>query len=639
MDIAERAFSIISKLMLCVVLLTAPLAPRAAAQSGTLIDPSRAVDWNNVGIPGGIPNRATLCATLNPGATASQISTALQNCPSGQVVFLNVGTYNLSTGIDFGAGKSNVTLRGAGADRTLIVFSGGGASCHGVSADICMEGSGTNWSGGPENSATWTATRYAKGQTQITMSNVSNLHVGTPLIFDQCNDGLSGADCTGSERDPGTIWVCDSVAAGCNDDGPDGGPSGSQRQGRDQQQIVTVTAINGNVVTFSPGLYMPNWRASQSPGAWWASGPISSNGVENLSMDHSASSAQAGTTILDCAGCWVKGVRSVDTPTRSHVWVLQSPRAVVRDSYFYGTKNAQSQSYGVEIFPSSDTLIENNIFQRVTAPQIVNGACSGCVISYNYSINDYETASPGYLYNSATLHAGGIDNVLFEGNVGASYRGDLFHGSHNMNTVFRNVFNGWESGKDNGLYPIFLNPFSRYFNVVGNVLGRSGIQTSYQTTPSSGSGTPIYLLGTGTVSVSLSGDPLTVSTLMRWGNYDTVTNSVKWDSSEVPSGLSQYANPVPADHNLPASLYLSIKPSWWPGSIPWPPIGPDVTSGNISGVAGHAYMIPAQVCYSSVMRGPADGTGNPLNFNADTCYGNSSGDVTPPSFPKNLRIR
>ena len=91
----------------------------ANGQSWTgIIDPSRAIAWQP-GIPGGVPNRTTVCTTLNPGATAGQINSAIASCPSGQVVFLNTGTYNLSSGIDF-AGHNNVTLRGAGPTNTIV---------------------------------------------------------------------------------------------------------------------------------------------------------------------------------------------------------------------------------------------------------------------------------------------------------------------------------------------------------------------------------------------------------------------------------------------------------------------------------------------------------------------------------------
>jgi len=583
-----------------------------------IIDPSRAIDWSNVGIPGGIPTNRTQCGSTIAAytGTADAINNALATCSSNQYVLLGSGTFSLSSGITFGH-RSNLTLRGAGADQTFIVFTGSGA-CGGLSADACADSSDLNWccaGSSPSNTANWTATSYAKGQTQITMDNVSNLSVGAPLILDQCDDGLSGPACTGTPVDTGNIWICgDSSSSNpaykCSDDlGGTGGASGSQRTGRNQMQIVTVTAIAGNLVTFSPGLYMPNWAAAKNPGAWWATSPVYRDGIENLSMDHSLSNAQAGTIFFNCLACWVSGIRDVNSD-RSHVWLLASPRGVVRASYFYGAKNAQSQSYGIEAYSSSDSLFENNIFQHVTSPQVVNGACSGCVISYNYSIDDFETVSPTLLYNSLTLNAAGTDNILAEGNVGASYRADLYHGTHNLNTVFRNEFNGWELGKTDGLLPVFLDPYARYFNVIGNVLGKSGIQTTYEVNPSVGSPPAIYMIGTGTASVALSGDLLSVSSLMRWGNYDTLNSAVRWNASEVPSGLSQYANPVPTSHNLPASFYLSGSPLWW-GSMQWPAVGPDVT--------GYSYGNPAELCYDNSPIDGNYGSNSVLLFNAGNC--------------------
>jgi hypothetical protein len=72
------------------------------------------------GCPRGIPNRVAICATLNPGATAAQINSAIASWLSGQVVKLNADTYNLSTRIIFN--NKNVTLRRAGPDRTFLVF-------------------------------------------------------------------------------------------------------------------------------------------------------------------------------------------------------------------------------------------------------------------------------------------------------------------------------------------------------------------------------------------------------------------------------------------------------------------------------------------------------------------------------------
>ena len=390
------------------------------------------------------------------------------------------------------------------------------------------------------------------------------------------------------------------------------------------------------VVTFFPGLYMPNWSASKTPGAWWASSPVYGDGIEDLSEDHSNSSAQAGNVLLDCSGCWVTGIRSINS-NRSHVWVMQSPGATVRNNYFYGTQNAVSQSYGVELYPSADSLVENNIFQQITSSQMVNAACSGCVLAYNFTIDDFETSSANYLYQSVWIHAGGIDNLLLEGNVGSGLYADLFHGSHHFVTAFRNRWNGWEPGKTAHTNPVSLLNYSRFFNFVGNVLGDTNRpQTVYEATPATGSNSvAIYDLGIGTISCCQGGDPNVSRTVMRWGNYDIVSGASRFVPAEVPSLIANFANPVPSSHALPASLYLGAKPGWWPSTKPWPAIGPDVTGGNIPGVGGHAYTIPALDCYG-MMGGPADGTGSPLTFNAARCYTNAGG--TPPSPPTNLRI-
>src|SRR2546430_16127676 len=111
---SQRKLLVFSLLIMLLIMVVVPAAAHAQPWSG-ILDPSRAIDWRNVGIPGGIPNRTTICASLNAGATAAQINSAIASCPSGQVVFLSAGVFNLSAGIDFG-GKSNVTLRGAGPD-------------------------------------------------------------------------------------------------------------------------------------------------------------------------------------------------------------------------------------------------------------------------------------------------------------------------------------------------------------------------------------------------------------------------------------------------------------------------------------------------------------------------------------------
>jgi hypothetical protein len=325
----------------------------------------------------------------------------------------------------------------------------------------------------------------------------------------------------------------------------------------------------------------------------------------------------------------------------------------VVDNYFYLTQNAIQQSYGVEPFNSSDDLIQNNIAQFVTAPYIMNGSCSGCVVGYNFAINDFYRGSTGYVMASTDQHTAGIDMLLYEGNVGAQLYADNFHGTHNFVTFFRNQYIGNDTACYNGTLPygesacssnqvpVDIRAYSRFYNLIGNVLGQSGTSTTYQ-----GGSKPIFSIGNGNSNGthSVPSDPLVAATLMRWGNYDVVTGAIRWcgnsadpgwtticgSTSEVPAGLSKYANSIPTTTVLPASFYLSKKPAWWPPAKPWPAIGPDVEGGNVTNVGGHVYSIPAQDCYLNIMRGAANGTGPVLNFNAGKCYGISSSTISSP---------
>lgn len=586
-----------------------------------ILDPSRAIDWSQAGVVGGIPNRTTICTTLNPGATASQINTAISNCSGsgGGVVSLNAGTYNIG-GLNL---QSNVTLRGAGANQTFLVFSST-ANCM-LPTDVCFQASGAQWTGGAavqpggSNAASWTS-GYSKGSTQITLSGVgsSGLSIGQYIFLDQAND----------TKDTGNLYICDNACSA------QGGSPGRTINGinHSQVQAVRITAISGSTYTISPGLYAPNWSASKTPGAWW-SPTIQNAGIENVSVDHSAtgSSSGGGVVFVAAFNCWIKGVRSISNGSyRNHIWLFQSGHNTIQDSYFYGAPGA-SLSYGVESRLATDDLTINNVFQHVTTP-LMDGSSAGEVYAYNFIVNDYYAAASSWQMPSAFAHDAGTLYSLFEGNFGVAFRADIIHGGSGLSTLFRNRWHGYESGKTNETEAVILNSYNRYENLIGNILGTSGYHTTYQNTTCELCAANVYEIGTGDGGdgTVVPADPLVLSTILRWGNYDTVNNAVRWQAAEVPSSLSLYANPVPASQILPASFYYSAQPGWWPTSKPWPPIGPDVTGGNIANVGGHAYTIPAQDCYLGTMGGPANGSGSPLSFNASSCYSSSGSPSTRP---------
>ena len=132
------------------------------------IPQTRRTDWTYTGVPGGIPNRTTICATFNAGATAAAINSAISACNNG-VVKLNAGIYNV-TGIK--VFKSNVTLRGDGADKTIL--RGGGivdlGSGGNVAAGIAITGGG------------------AKDSRTFTVASTSGLSVNQMIELDRDDD-------------------------------------------------------------------------------------------------------------------------------------------------------------------------------------------------------------------------------------------------------------------------------------------------------------------------------------------------------------------------------------------------------------------------------------------------------------------
>jgi hypothetical protein len=587
----------------------------------------------------------------------------------------------MSAGLTFSK-RSYITLRGVGSNSTFLVWSRVG-TCSGSDsgADICARSADTNYWEGPSNTATWSGTSgasgtYTQGATSILLSNVKNLTVGAPIILDQIdNQTDNGGLYVGCEYGSKTSGGDSSAAcySGAYSNGFERGV-GSLATIRGQQQIVNVTSISGTgpyTVGITPGIYASNWNTGQSPGAWWATSPVYADAVENISLDHT--NGGGGINFFNCTGCWVKGVRSIRNSLTGtgwgHVYFQICNHCTVRDSYFYGFSG---DAYSITVEIASDALEENNISQFPGMIYVYNSDCEGCVADYNFAAGTLYANSSNWL-SQPTYYHGVVLFSLQEGNIGAGLYADSFHGTHDLNTSFRNRWDGREQNNGtaatSSTVALRLNPGTRYHNAIGNVLGTPGYHVNYMSTPANVGNFYKSVVGAGVYSEIPVYDGLTAPTSMFWGNYDTVTNAVRWcgnscdpgwsticgSVSEVPASLSSYSNAVPSSTALPASFVYSSKPSWWPSGKAWPPIGPDVTGGNVGQCSGGTYdsseatsgsqcsggtfapiggglvtSIPAMDCYLNVMGGPPNGTGGALTFDASACY--PSG----PKPPQNL---
>ncbi|MGD0445074.1 MAG: hypothetical protein ABSA39_14165 [Edaphobacter sp.] len=666
------------------VLLTAVSLSASAQSSSTFLDASRAINWtSSAGFS--IPSYSTSCTTQpslatgsgNAAANTTAIQNALASCNSTHnVVNLPAGTYYTNGWKTDGSNQT--VVRGAGANSTYIFLMAeacGGTQAAGVcleSSDNTYDGSGSVLPSSGTSQCLWTG-GLSQGSTSITLSSCG----GTPpmnniLILDQANDS----------SDTGGVYHCDGNQVGCN---YEGGLNGNGRiiggAEHSQAQITWITGVtplgNGSyTVTISPGVYFNNIRSAQSPGGWWFTNAVE-DGLENLTLD-GTSIGDHNINIYNCYECWVKGVRSINAP-KDHIFLGQSSFSVVRDSYFYQGQNHGSESYAIEFEIGSGNLVENNIFQQNTNP-VMFGAGTGNVLGYNFEI-DNVTTNLFSLQTSYDSHNTANDMNLWEGNNFIGVWDDIAWGSSALDTMYRNKLGGWQGGGySTGFVPFEIRSYMRGFNIVGNVLGAPGIQNQYQavaTSTTGGTGAPnagssIYELGwadvggIGVCGTGASGSPfcdsLVGTTLMRWGNYDTVNKAVQWNSTEASPAAVPYLNANFTSsyfgslaHTLPASLYYGSMPSWWPSTKAWPPVGPDVSTGNVgtcsgtyagyqatsssqctggtlsSAWASHATSIPAQDCFLNVMKGPPDGTGSVLSFDASQCYTSSVTSGTPAS--------
>ena len=192
------------------------------AQSWKPILPGgNAIDWTTAGA-GGIPPRKEICARIKPPSRVEAINFALASCRDGQTVLLGAGTYNINGTIQV---PSNVTLRGAGADLTILRATGKGGG------DVISLGSGS-----VDYAPLGILSGATAGSTEIELTNASAVGTGMYLAIAEVNNPKfvtsagSGGNCN---------W-CD----GWTD-------TGELARG----QIVEVTRVAGSKVSISPALY------------------------------------------------------------------------------------------------------------------------------------------------------------------------------------------------------------------------------------------------------------------------------------------------------------------------------------------------------------------------------------------------
>ena len=260
---------------------------------------------------------------------------------------------------------------------------------------------------------------------------------------------------------------------------------------------------------------------------------------------------------------------------------MDAAHCTVESNYLFGTQG-KSVNYGIESYVASDNLVDNNILQHVVAPMMVQPA-SASVFAYNYAIND--TYDDGFASNPlhwmigmVDQHNAGVEYNLYEGNIGPGIGADVIHGNQLANTLFRNYLLGSDPGRTDATIAVTLSLLqslsqhrrqrARHARLHDDVRGELA---------ASGNPATVFNLGGGNTenAVTIPDDPLVETTLMRWGNYDVVTNPAHFDATDVPSGITPLRQRSPGQPDA-ARVVLSRPPSPASGRPPkrGPPSAP-----------------------------------------------------------------
>lgn len=529
---------------------------------------SRQIDWSETGIPGGIPLRTVVSVNVRTNGAVGNgiaddtqaIQNAINTAGHDEVVYLPAGTYRLTSTLKM---RNHVVLRGAAMGETMLVM------------DFPGTGIAFNWP-----YWYWQQTNVSgsltRGATSMTLAGIApDLRPGMKVMLEQQNDP-NLVDANGIEGGPGDYSM---------------------------GQLVQVSSVSGKDIAFTPAVYW-NYKAELAPRIRFpvqygqSENLITDAGLESLTISNKFGNADANISMLGATRCWVKGVRTMNAAI-SHLRLEFSFRCEFTEMLFEGVSPPYSSGrlYGIQIGsgpPAMKTTacrFENNIFTQTRGPILGYGA-AGNVFAYNLLTNLFDDTA-GVMKMAISVHSAHPMMNLFEGNVCTRFNADFFHGSSSHQTLFRNWFYGREPQHRAGMVSVELDMKNRYYNVIGNVLGYPGIgqdvTSIFEEAVPAPSRYDIYrvwqlgYLGEGgglegwIRGVLFKGDPEVKNTLIRHGNYDYLRNTTAWD-------------PNISDHTLPASLYLNSRPDWWPSTLPWPAIGPDL--------APKTGRIPAQVRFA-----------------------------------------
>jgi hypothetical protein len=524
---------------------SAGAAPVGAAAAGDVLPPERRTTWKP-GVPGGIPVRGAVCATVEAAAfgngardASAGIQAAIDACPAGQVVRLSAGEFLVNGEHPLTIAKG-VVLRGAGPSATRLVKTTATANPVVLVGQRWLE----------EAASVDLAADAPKGATSVRVVSAAGFSPGQLVLLDELTD------------DSYVSWGTDPAVA-------PGGPGRGwfTRYDRPVGQMLEIAAVDAKSgsVSFTTPLHIAFDTAHRAQLTRYAI-PYGARqaGLEDLYV---RGGQDDNITLRFALESWVKNVES-DWSSGDSLALDFCLRCVIRDSYAHDTPQPYPGGAGYLLSVgqyTADSLVENNIFMNANKVMVMRASGGGNVIAYNYFDNGYIGNNQGWMETGLNAsHLACPHAELFEGNQAFNIDGDDTWGGAVAITYFRNHATGKrrsypdiDSRRAIGLM------YGHYdYSFVGNVLGTAGQNPAphggfaYEDAwPWGADPVGLWRLGYTPKNWSAPAEARVVATAHRHANFDYATGTVHWADG--------------FDRALPSSLYLSGKPEFFGGN-PWP---------------------------------------------------------------------
>jgi hypothetical protein len=575
-----------------------PIPGRNAA--GGILPPDRnaSANWRMSGMLslGGIPDRTTVCATVNALGDrqddTNNIQNAINRCPPDQVVLLAAGTFMIAEG-NYVILSKGITLRGSGPGVTTLQRTDGatpGTYLPGSRPTPMLIVGPMRYNN--ELVSTSMTVDGTVGEYSVTVQTTAGFSVGQIVLLDEASGAAWQTDPQGrgeiwASSDFRVVWQKHKPHQNGDDFDANTYPYTSGSAGcwfsncdRPTNEIKQISAISGNTITFDSPITISYRVSHQAQLHYWRTPHTRRAGIEHLTISNGDDS---NIRFLWCAYCWAKNVESLR-------WLgagfdLDSSFRVQLDGVYVHNgvwPVPGGGGYNISLaWASSEILIENSISVVANKVMVARSSGAGSVIAYNYMDDGLISGQEAWQETGLNgSHMVGPHHMLFEGNYTFNIDSDDTHGNSIYHAFFRNYATGYRRaftnildgkavddlhdrpGGNRPLRAVGAMAYSYWMSYIGNVLGTPGHTDGWIYNSGSAGNPGIFMLGWDGGSPYPT-DANVAGTAIRDGNYDYLTNSVHWAAGDT-------------GRTLPDSLYLSQKPAFFnAGSrYTWPWVDP-----------------------------------------------------------------